>query len=155
MRRIRHSLIVFPIIKLKYYFAFKFGLHTIHFLRYYGISASTVSPCSLKQIFLSSAALSTLQLIILLLIFLKNTPARQTAGLDNPCDPSITDFQTFLFVLSKPLLITHLMEMRGLEPLTPALQRQCSPIWATSPSWFWGGPFRTRTWDLALIRGAL
>ena len=55
-----------------------------------------------------------------------------------------------------------LVEMSGIEPLTPCLQGRCSPSWATPPYFlllsakiFFGGPKWTWTTDLTLIRRAL
>ena len=39
----------------------------------------------------------------------------------------------FIFCLLK---LSLLVEMKGIEPLTPCLQGRCSPSWATPP-WFW------------------
>ena len=46
----------------------------------------------------------------------------------------------------------YLVEIKGIEPLTPCLQSRCSPSWAKPP---FGGHKWTRTIDLTLIRRAL
>jgi hypothetical protein len=61
----------------------------------------------------------------------------------------------------------NMVELSGIEPLTPCLQSRCSPSWATAPHLkaaksstqpekpMNGGPGQTRTADLTLIRRAL
>ena len=64
-------------------------------------------------------------------------------------------FLTRLFTGSRPF--SHLVEIIGIEPMTPCLQSRCSPSWAIPPNIFEesGGPKWTRTTDLTIISRVL
>ena len=73
---------------------------------------------------------------------------------------------TFLFTISHNFLLFAktgsfscicaplLVEVNGIEPMTYALQTRRSPSWAIPPAYY-GGPGKTWTSDLTLIRRAL
>ena len=60
-----------------------------------------------------------------------------------------------LGLLTKHFNLISLVEVTGLEPVTPCLQSRCSTSRAKPPDLFGGGPKWTRTTDLTIISRAL
>ena len=68
----------------------------------------------------------------------------------SPCKSSV------YLVFSSPFFTAkcRLVEMMGIEPMTPCLQGRCSPSWATPP-FYWGIPFSLSEWSLKIEQQAI